>query len=159
MKWTSKRKSKWRTILSKNNGWKEIRSPKIYDAFVRKVIVMEEMSGKNLNHLMNAENKTETFITGIQNKQLKQEVAKLLVENFMKQVFDDGFSMLILIQESAIPYSTKEEQTQASRKTEIVHEKSSVPLLFEPPLYRRPCCAIYHQLHRFWYDGASFCRT
>ena len=47
---------------------------------------------------MNAENKTETFITGIQNKQLKQEVAKLLVENFMKQVFDDGFSMLILIQ-------------------------------------------------------------
>ena len=72
-----------------------------------KVIVMEEMSGKNLNHLMNAENKTETFITGIQNKQLKQEVAKLLVENFMKQVFDDGFSMLILIQESAIPCTNK----------------------------------------------------
>ena len=46
---------------------------------------------------MNAENRTETFIIGIQNKQLKQEVAKLLVENFMKQVFDDGFSMLILI--------------------------------------------------------------
>ena len=56
---------------------------------------------------MNAENKTETFITGIQNKQLKQEVAKLLVENFMKQVFDDGFSMLILIQESAIPCTNK----------------------------------------------------
>ncbi len=79
-------------FYQKNNGWKEIRSPKIYDAFCsKKVIVMEEMSGKNLNHLMNAENKTETFITGIQNKQLKQEVAKLLVENFMKQVFDDGF--------------------------------------------------------------------
>lgn len=82
------------------------------------------MSGKNLNHLMNAENKTETFITGIQNKQLKQEVAKLLVENFMKQVFDDGFF-------HADPHPgnllfhvlTKEEQTQASRKTETVHEK------------------------------------
>lgn len=112
-------------FYQKNNGWKEIRSPKIYDAFCsKKVIVMEEMSGKNLNHLMNAENKTETFITGIQNKQLKQEVAKLLVENFMKQVFDDGFF-------HADPHPgnllfhvlTKEEQTQASRKTEIVHEK------------------------------------
>lgn len=112
-------------FYKKNNGWKEIRSPKIYDAFCsKKVIVMEEMSGKNLNHLMNAENKTETFITGIQNKQLKQEVAKLLVENFMKQVFDDGFF-------HADPHPgnllfhvlTKEEQTQASRKTETVHEK------------------------------------
>ncbi|HFJ5754558.1 TPA: ABC1 kinase family protein [Enterococcus faecium] len=112
-------------FYQKNNGWKEIRSPKIYDDFCsKKVIVMEEMSGKNLNHLMNAENKTETFITGIQNKQLKQEVAKLLVENFMKQVFDDGFF-------HADPHPgnllfhvlTKEEQTQASRKTEIVHEK------------------------------------
>ncbi len=112
-------------FYQKNNGWKEIRSPKIYDAFCsKKVIVMEEMSGKNLNHLMNAENKTETFITGIQNKQLKQEVAKLLVENFMKQVFDDGFF-------HADPHPgnllfhvlTKEEQTQASQKTETVHEK------------------------------------
>ncbi|HFM8784893.1 TPA: ABC1 kinase family protein [Enterococcus faecium] len=112
-------------FYQKNNGWKEIRSPKIYDAFCsKKVIVMEEMSGKNLNHLMNAENKTETFITGIQNKQLKQEVAKLLVENFMKQVFDDGFF-------HADPHPgnllfhvlTKEEQTQASRKTKTVHEK------------------------------------
>lgn len=112
-------------FYQKNNGWKEICSPKIYDAFCsKKVIVMEEMSGKNLNHLMNAENKTETFITGIQNKQLKQEVAKLLVENFMKQVFDDGFF-------HADPHPgnllfhvlTKEEQTQASRKTETVHEK------------------------------------
>ena len=112
-------------FYQKNNGWKEIRSPKIYDAFCsKKVIVMEEMSVKNLNHLMNAENKTETFITGIQNKQLKQEVAKLLVENFMKQVFDDGFF-------HADPHPgnllfhvlTKEEQTQASRKTETVHEK------------------------------------
>ncbi|HAP9991064.1 TPA: AarF/ABC1/UbiB kinase family protein [Enterococcus faecium] len=112
-------------FYQKNNGWKEIRSPKIYDAFCsKKVIVMEEMSGKNLNHLMNAENKTETLITGIQNKQLKQEVAKLLVENFMKQVFDDGFF-------HADPHPgnllfhvlTKEEQTQASRKTETVHEK------------------------------------
>lgn len=112
-------------FYQKNNGWKEIRSPKIYDAFCsKKVIVMEEMSGKNLNHLMNAENKTETFITGIQNKQLKQEVARLLVENFMKQVFDDGFF-------HADPHPgnllfhvlTKEEQTQASRKTETVHEK------------------------------------
>ncbi|HBL1857926.1 TPA: AarF/ABC1/UbiB kinase family protein [Enterococcus faecium] len=112
-------------FYQKNNGWKEIRIPKIYDAFCsKKVIVMEEMSGKNLNHLMNAKNGTETFITGIQNKQLKQEVAKLLVENFMKQVFDDGFF-------HADPHPgnllfhvlTKEEQTRASQKTETVHKK------------------------------------
>ncbi|MFY0871668.1 ABC1 kinase family protein [Enterococcus faecium] len=119
-------------FYQKNNGWKEIRSPKIYDAFCsKKVIVMEEMSGKNLNHLMNAENGTETFITGIQNKQLKQEVAKLLVENFMKQVFDDGFF-------HADPHPgnllfhvlTKEEQTRARRTAETVHEKEFVPFAF-----------------------------
>lgn len=119
-------------FYQKNNGWKEIRSPKIYDAFCsKKVIVMEEMSGKNLNHLMNAENGTETFITGIQNKQLKQEVAKLLVENFMKQVFDDGFF-------HADPHPgnllfhvlTKEEQTRAHRTTETVHEKEFGPFAF-----------------------------
>ncbi len=119
-------------FYQKNNGWKEIRSPKIYDAFCsKKVIVMEEMSGKNLNHLMNAENGTETFITGIQNKQLKQEVAKLLVENFMKQVFDDGFF-------HADPHPgnllfhvlTKEEQTRARRTTETVHEKEFGPFAF-----------------------------
>ena len=119
-------------FYQKNNGWKEIRSPKIYDAFCsKKVIVMEEMSGKNLNHLMNAENRTETFITGIQNKQLKQEVAKLLVENFMKQVFDDGFF-------HADPHPgnllfhvlTKEEQTRARRTTETVHEKEFGPFAF-----------------------------
>ncbi len=119
-------------FYQKNNGWKEIRSPKIYDAFCsKKVIVMEEMSGKNLNHLMNAENGTETFITGIQNKQLKQEVAKLLVENFMKQVFDDGFF-------HADPHPgnllfhvlTKEEQTRARRTAETVHEKEFGPFAF-----------------------------
>ncbi|WP_445447605.1 ABC1 kinase family protein [Enterococcus lactis] len=119
-------------FYQKNNGWKEIRSPKIYDAFCsKKVIVMEEMSGKNLNHLMNAENGTETFITGIQNKQLKQEVAKLLVENFMKQVFDDGFF-------HADPHPgnllfhvlTKEEQTRARRTAETVHEKEFDPFAF-----------------------------
>lgn len=119
-------------FYQKNNGWKEIRSPKIYDAFCsKKVIVMEEMSGKNLNHLMNAENGTETFITGIQNKQLKQEVAKLLVENFMKQVFDDGFF-------HADPHPgnllfhvlTKEEQTRARRTAETVHEKEFSPFAF-----------------------------
>ncbi|WP_445449068.1 ABC1 kinase family protein [Enterococcus lactis] len=119
-------------FYQKNNGWKEIRSPKIYDAFCsKKVIVMEEMSGKNLNHLMNAENGTEIFITGIQNKQLKQEVAKLLVENFMKQVFDDGFF-------HADPHPgnllfhvlTKEEQTRARRTAETVHEKEFDPFAF-----------------------------
>ncbi|MBK4806291.1 AarF/ABC1/UbiB kinase family protein [Enterococcus faecium] len=132
-------------FYQKNNGWKEIRSPKIYDAFCsKKVIVMEEMSGKNLNHLMNAENKTETFITGIQNKQLKQEVAKLLVENFMKQVFDDGFF-------HADPHPgnllfhvlTKEEQTQASRKTETVHEKEFGSFAFRASTYTEDPVAPY----------------
>ncbi|MBS0692014.1 AarF/ABC1/UbiB kinase family protein, partial [Enterococcus faecalis] len=36
-----------------NNHWYEIRSPKIYEALcTKKVIVMEEMSGKNFNQLM-----------------------------------------------------------------------------------------------------------
>ncbi len=132
-------------FYQKNNGWKEIRSPKIYDAFCsKKVIVMEEMSGKNLNHLMNAKNGTETFITGIQNKQLKQEVAKLLVENFMKQVFDDGFF-------HADPHPgnllfhvlTKEEQTRASQKTETVHEKEFGSFTFRASTSTEDPVALY----------------
>ncbi len=76
----------------KNDHWQEIRSPKIYEAFCsKKVIVMEDMPGKNLNHLMNTKNTDPSLIESVDNQRLKQRIAKLLVENFMKQVFDDGF--------------------------------------------------------------------
>ncbi|MGM9902715.1 ubiquinone biosynthesis protein [Enterococcus sp. 10A9_DIV0425] len=75
-----------------NDHWREIRTPKIYEAFCsKKVIVMEEMSGENLNHLMNLKESDSSIIETIGNSQLKQQIAKLLIEHFMKQVFDDGF--------------------------------------------------------------------
>lgn len=79
-------------FYEKNDHWQEIRSPKIYEAFCsKKVIVMEAMPGENLNHLMNLTADEPPLIEGHENQQLKQDIAKLLVENFMKQVFDDGF--------------------------------------------------------------------
>lgn len=79
-------------FYEKNDHWQEIRSPKIYEAFCsKKVIVMEAMPGENLNHLMNITADEPPLIEGYDNQQLKQSIAKLLVENFMKQVFDDGF--------------------------------------------------------------------
>ena len=79
-------------FYEKNDHWQEIRSPKIYEAFCsKKVIVMEAMPGENLNHLMNITADEPPLIEGYDNQQLKQNIAKLLVENFMKQVFDDGF--------------------------------------------------------------------
>ncbi|WP_165004214.1 MULTISPECIES: AarF/UbiB family protein [unclassified Enterococcus] len=79
-------------FYQKNNHWHEIRSPKIYEAFCsEKMIVMEDMPGENLNQLMMLENDKPSPIPEKNNKQLKQEIAHLLIENFMKQVFDDGF--------------------------------------------------------------------
>ncbi|MBX9040383.1 ABC1 kinase family protein [Enterococcus durans] len=79
-------------FYEKNDHWQEIRSPKIYEAFCsKKVIVMEAMPGENLNHLMNITADEPPLIEGYENQQLKQNITKLLVENFMKQVFDDGF--------------------------------------------------------------------
>ena len=79
-------------FYEKNDHWQEIRSPKIYEAFCsKKVIVMEAMPGENLNHLMNITADEPPLIEGYDNQQLKQSIAKLLVEKFMKQVFDDGF--------------------------------------------------------------------
>ncbi|MDT2836605.1 AarF/UbiB family protein [Enterococcus durans] len=79
-------------FYEKNDHWQAIRSPKIYEAFCsKKVIVMEAMPGENLNHLMNITADEPPLIEGYENQQLKQSIAKLLVENFMKQVFDDGF--------------------------------------------------------------------
>lgn len=75
-----------------NNHWYEIRSPKIYEPLcTKKVIVMEEMPGKNFNQLMNLEETDERLIEAYTNTQLQQQVAKRLIEHFMKQIFDDGF--------------------------------------------------------------------
>lgn len=74
-----------------NNGWKEIRAPKMEPAYsTKKVIVMELMPGKNLKELINADD--DKIVQGEKNyKELKKTVSELLIEHFMKEVFEDGF--------------------------------------------------------------------
>ncbi|EOH77342.1 ABC1 kinase family protein [Enterococcus malodoratus] len=74
-----------------NNGWKEIRAPKMEPAYsTKKVIVMELMSGKNLKELINADD--DKIVQGEKTyKELKKTISELLIEHFMKEVFEDGF--------------------------------------------------------------------
>lgn len=74
-----------------NNGWKEIRSPKMYESYsTKKVLSMEFMPGDNLKELANA-SEEETAYGDISNKDFKETVSSLLIDHFMKQVFEDGF--------------------------------------------------------------------
>lgn len=74
-----------------NNDWKEIRVPKMEPVYsTKKIIVMELMAGKSLETLIQA--KTEPILQpGMSNNELKKMISGLLVEHFMKEVFDDGF--------------------------------------------------------------------
>lgn len=74
-----------------NNGWKEIRVPKMEDAYsTKKVIIMELMPGTNLKELISAPD--DTIAQGKTTyKELKKTVSELLIEHFMKEVFEDGF--------------------------------------------------------------------
>lgn len=74
-----------------NNGWKEIRAPKMEPAYsTKKVIVMELMPGKNLKELINTDD--DKIVQGEKTyKELKKTVSELLIEHFMKEVFEDGF--------------------------------------------------------------------
>ena len=74
-----------------NNDWKEIRVPKMESAYSsKKVIVMELMPGTNLKELINT--KDEKIVQGETTyKELKKTISQLLIEHFMKEVFEDGF--------------------------------------------------------------------
>lgn len=74
-----------------NNGWKEVRAPKMEPAFsTKKVIVMELMPGDSLKELINAED--DKLAQGEMTfEELKKIVSQLLIEHFMKEVFEDGF--------------------------------------------------------------------
>ena len=74
-----------------NNGWKEIRSPQMVPAYsTKKVIVMELMPGNNLKELISAED-AKVAHGETTYKELKKTISELLIEHFMKEVFEDGF--------------------------------------------------------------------
>lgn len=73
-----------------NNGWKEIRVPLIYpDLTTKKVLVMELMAGASLRQLIAQKN--EESAGTVSAKEQKRLVSGLLIEHFMKQVFEDGY--------------------------------------------------------------------
>lgn len=78
-------------FYQQNDGWKEVRSPKMMDSYsAKKVLTMEFMPGDNLRELVVAdENKIAYGETT--NKELKETISALLIDHFMKQVFEDGF--------------------------------------------------------------------
>lgn len=74
-----------------NNGWKEIRAPKMEPAYsTKRVIVMEMMPGTNLRELIGAED-DKIAQDDLTYKELKKIVSELLIDHFMKEVFEDGF--------------------------------------------------------------------
>lgn len=74
-----------------NNGWKEIRVPKIYhNLSSKKVLTMSLMKGDSLKYLLGQEN-SEIAYHQKTNQALKADISQLLIGHFMKQVFEDGF--------------------------------------------------------------------
>ncbi|EOL42638.1 hypothetical protein RV11_GL002960 [Enterococcus phoeniculicola] len=78
-------------FFEKNNHWRQIKTPKMYEEFsTKKILVMEFMEGKSLKYLLGADNR-EIAYNQVTNHTLKKEISSLLVDNFIKQVFEDGF--------------------------------------------------------------------
>lgn len=74
-----------------NNDWHEVKVPQVFPEYcTKKVIVLEFMSGKSLRYLLEAP-KNEIAYENVSNQALKKKIGLLLVESFMKQVFEDGF--------------------------------------------------------------------
>lgn len=65
--------------------------PKVYPQWcTQKVLVMDYMSGESLNCLLTKDD--QAFVYDNQRvKDVKKEIGTLLVKNFMKQVFEDGY--------------------------------------------------------------------
>lgn len=74
-----------------NNRWKEVRSPRMIDSYsTKKVLTMEFMPGNNLRELVNSP-EDEIAYGDITNQEFKEMISSLLIDHFMKQVFEDGF--------------------------------------------------------------------
>lgn len=74
-----------------NNYWRQIRVTKVYPEYsTKKVVVLEYMAGYKLRYLMELDENKIAY-GNLSNRQLKKDLGLLLVENFMKQVFEDGF--------------------------------------------------------------------
>lgn len=74
-----------------NNNWREVKVPQVFHEYcTKKVIVLEFMPGKSLRYLIDAP-KEDIAYGSVTNKELKKKIGLLLVESFMKQVFEDGF--------------------------------------------------------------------
>ncbi|BCA86562.1 ABC transporter [Enterococcus saigonensis] len=74
-----------------NNNWHEVKVPQVFHEYcTKKVIVLEFMPGESLRYLLEAPAK-EVAYEDVTKKDLKKKIGLLLVESFMKQVFEDGF--------------------------------------------------------------------
>lgn len=74
-----------------NDRWRQVRVPRVYEEFcTKKVVVMDFMPGQSLRYLLEADD-TAIAYHAVTNQTLKKEIATLLVDNFMKEVFADGF--------------------------------------------------------------------
>ena len=74
-----------------NNGWQQVKVPKVYAEYcTSRVLILEFMEGRSLRYLLEADPQQIAFgDTSV--KELKKELGMLLVESFMKQVFEVGF--------------------------------------------------------------------
>lgn len=78
-------------FYKKNHHWQQVEVPKVYPEYcTKKVILLEWMPGKSIRYLLEAE-ANEFAYSNITNRQMKKELGLLLVESFMKQIFEDGF--------------------------------------------------------------------
>lgn len=74
-----------------NNGWKAIRSPKVYPNYCsQKILTLEYLSGESIQVLLDRNN-SEQVSDELSVKEQKEMCSRLLVEHFMKEVFIDGF--------------------------------------------------------------------
>ncbi|MGK0552736.1 ABC1 kinase family protein [Enterococcus faecalis] len=101
-----------------NNNWEVIRVPKFYQQYTTpKLLVMEFMEGISLKEFLHEEPQKDQSSEAFQST--KKQIAGLLVRNFIKQIFDDGFfhadphpGNLLLDFESAISQKMNDPQYQ-----------------------------------------------
>jgi ubiquinone biosynthesis protein len=75
-------------FYAKNNGWKIVRSPMIYQEYcTSKVLVMEFMEGMSIKQFV----KNSTAQPSEREIKQKKYFGDILVQNFVKQVFEDGY--------------------------------------------------------------------
>ena len=86
-----KEKQQAEEFYQKNNGWKQVQVPKVYPEYcTQKVIVLEWMAGQSIRYFLKTDPEKAAY-SNVTNQELKNEVGRLLVESYMKQIFEDGF--------------------------------------------------------------------